>query len=86
MPFSDHQKFQLMTIRRGAAGTGGVLVLAGILMVYFTIPGTLPWYCGWLVLGGGLLTLMFTAAVCLFPGYLCPQEPEEKPRIDTRAA
>ena len=73
-------------MRRGTAGSGGVLVVLGFLLVFFTVPSTLPWYFGWLVLGGGALALMFAAALCLFPGYLCPQKPEEKPRIDTRAA
>jgi uncharacterized BrkB/YihY/UPF0761 family membrane protein len=78
MKYTDSQKIELMAMRRGTAGSGGVLLVGGFLLVWFTVPSTLPWWFGWVVIGAGALALLFSAAVCLFPAFLCRPETDEK--------
>ncbi len=87
MEYTEGQKLELMAMRRGAAGVGGVLVLGGFLLVFLAIPTTLTWWFGWFVLGCGALALLFAAAVCFFPGYLCrPSLGRKRDSADSRAA
>ncbi len=87
MDFTEGQKLELLEMRRGAAGVGGVLVLGGFLLVFLAIPTTLTWWFGWFVLACGALALLFSAAVCFFPGYLCrPERRKERRSVDSRAA